>query len=176
MPKLSFSAPHVLYFGYKNFQHLRNRVIANSKMRLSILLSLVIIVLAVTKPNTVYCRNYPSKVKAIVEEPIMKEKYSDVFRVLIDGKVHTMSSGPSEKGPGHWYIQCFSSLLLFNIIGQLYFLLFWEDDRSDLYMNYMYNVNFCLYDINKKNIKIYVFMYIFFWSYKGIQITASLKH
>lgn len=69
-------------------------------MRLSILLSLVIIVLAVTRPNTVYCRDYPSKVKAIVE-PIVKEKDGDVFRVLIGGKVHTMSSGPSEKGPGH---------------------------------------------------------------------------
>jgi len=77
------------------------------------------IVLAVTRPNTVNCRGYPSQVKAIdepinelklkvIDEPIkgikiMKEKANNVFRILIGGQVHTMSSGPSEKGPGHWY-------------------------------------------------------------------------
>jgi len=88
-------------------------------MKLSILLPIVIIVLAVTRPNTVNCRGYPSQARAIdepinelklkvIDEPIkglkfriMKEKANNVFRILIGGQVHTMTSGPSEKGPGH---------------------------------------------------------------------------
>jgi hypothetical protein len=86
---------------------LRNRVEANSKMRLSIFLTVLIVVLALTRPNTINCRVHPFQVKTI-DEPIkglkfqiMKEKANNVFRVLIGNQVHTMSSGPSEKGPGH---------------------------------------------------------------------------
>ncbi|KAJ1414503.1 hypothetical protein SESBI_18751 [Sesbania bispinosa] len=76
----------------------------------SILLVVLLVVLAVTRLSLVYCRVHPSQEKA-THEPVKGLKFprktkADArdnikARVLIGSQVHTMSSGPSEKGSGH---------------------------------------------------------------------------
>nr|KYP52435.1 hypothetical protein KK1_025740 [Cajanus cajan] len=83
-------------------------------MRRSVsLIVLVLIVLAVTRPSLVVnCRvlkaTHHEPVKDLLQVPTtsaMKEKANTddniSTRVLIDGQVHAMSSGPSRRGSGH---------------------------------------------------------------------------
>ncbi|KAK7263201.1 hypothetical protein RJT34_30788 [Clitoria ternatea] len=91
---------------------------ANSRMRLSILLLVILTVLAATGPRLIHCRVLPSPTKTekatlghvkvlqflrafvtTTEKVNTEDNMSN--RVLIENQFQTMSSGPSRRGSGH---------------------------------------------------------------------------
>lgn len=89
-------------------------IAANPRMRYSVSLLVVLMVLAATsRPWLVQCRVLPSptKTEKTTHEPVVKElhfekakantEYKMNSRVLIENQFHTMVSGPSRRGSGH---------------------------------------------------------------------------